>query len=148
MLAPSQGIHLVFDRSFLRGNTAIMVPHTSDGRVLFAIPGMGTRSSAPRIRRSTRHRTSPLRLSKRSTSFWKQRASTLAGLRGAATPQRFCRHPAAGEGGGRRPVRPRRCRAITRFISTRSGLLTIVGGKWTTYRHMAEDSSESRHHPG
>ena len=41
MIAPSQGIHLVFDRSFLPGNTAIMVPHTSDGRVLFAIPWHG-----------------------------------------------------------------------------------------------------------
>ena len=38
MVAPSQGIHLVFERSFLRGETAIMVPHTSDGRVMFAIP--------------------------------------------------------------------------------------------------------------
>ena len=38
MVAPSQGIHLVLDKSFLRGQAAIMVPHTSDGRVLFAIP--------------------------------------------------------------------------------------------------------------
>src|SRR5262245_21025998 len=38
MIAPSQGAHLVFDRSFLPGDTAIMVPHTSDGRVMFAIP--------------------------------------------------------------------------------------------------------------
>ena len=38
MISPSQGIHLVFEKSFLRGGTAIMVPHTSDGRVLFAIP--------------------------------------------------------------------------------------------------------------
>src|ERR1022692_1709843 len=38
MIAPSQGIHLVFDRSFLAGDDAIMVPHTSDGRVMFAIP--------------------------------------------------------------------------------------------------------------
>ena len=41
MMVPSQGIHLVLDGSFLRGNTAIMVPHTSDGRVLFAIPWHG-----------------------------------------------------------------------------------------------------------
>jgi glycerol-3-phosphate dehydrogenase len=41
LIAPSQGIHLVFDRSFLPGNNAIMVPHTSDGRVLFAIPWHG-----------------------------------------------------------------------------------------------------------
>ena len=41
MIAPSQGIHLVFDRSFLAGDNAIMVPHTSDGRVMFAIPWHG-----------------------------------------------------------------------------------------------------------
>jgi glycerol-3-phosphate dehydrogenase len=41
IITPSQGIHLVFDRSFLPGNSAIMVPHTSDGRVLFAIPWHG-----------------------------------------------------------------------------------------------------------
>src|SRR5882762_1611644 len=41
LIVPSQGIHLVFDSSFLKGNSAIMVPHTSDGRVLFAIPWHG-----------------------------------------------------------------------------------------------------------
>src|SRR5262249_33141994 len=41
MVAPSQGVHLVFDGSFLRGEAAIMVPHTSDGRVMFAIPWHG-----------------------------------------------------------------------------------------------------------
>src|SRR6201996_1160741 len=41
MIEPSQGIHLVFERSFLLGDAAIMVPHTSDGRVLFAIPWHG-----------------------------------------------------------------------------------------------------------
>ena len=41
MIAPSQGIHLVFDGSFLPGDSAIMVPHTSDGRVMFAIPWHG-----------------------------------------------------------------------------------------------------------
>src|SRR5207237_3250403 len=41
MIAPSQGVHVVLDRSFLPGDTAIMVPHTADGRVLFAIPWHG-----------------------------------------------------------------------------------------------------------
>src|SRR5436305_6479613 len=41
MISPSQGVHLVFDRSFLPGDSAIMVPHTSDGRVMFAIPWRG-----------------------------------------------------------------------------------------------------------
>ena len=41
MIAPSQGVHIVLDRSFLPGDTAIMVPHTRDGRVMFAIPWHG-----------------------------------------------------------------------------------------------------------
>ena len=41
LIAPSQGIHLVFDHSFLSADSAIMVPHTSDGRVMFAIPWHG-----------------------------------------------------------------------------------------------------------
>jgi glycerol-3-phosphate dehydrogenase len=38
LISPSQGVHIVLDRSFLPGDTAIMVPKTDDGRVLFAIP--------------------------------------------------------------------------------------------------------------
>src|SRR5262249_22614294 len=41
LIAPSQGIHLVFDRSFLPGDSAILVPHTRDSRVMFAIPWHG-----------------------------------------------------------------------------------------------------------
>ena len=41
LIAPSQGIHLVFHHSFLSSESAIMVPHTSDGRVMFAIPWHG-----------------------------------------------------------------------------------------------------------
>ena len=41
MIAPSQGIHLVVNRSFLAGDNAIMIPRTSDGRVMFAIPWQG-----------------------------------------------------------------------------------------------------------
>src|SRR6202453_3245017 len=41
MISPSQGAHIILDRSFLPGDTAIMVPHTSDGRVMFAIPWHG-----------------------------------------------------------------------------------------------------------
>ena len=41
MVTPSQGVHLVLSREFLPGDSAIMVPHTSDGRVLFAVPWHG-----------------------------------------------------------------------------------------------------------
>ena len=43
MIAPSQGVHLTLERSFLSDDSAVMVPKTSDGRVMFAIPGTGTR---------------------------------------------------------------------------------------------------------
>jgi len=59
MIAASQGIHLVFDGSFLSGDSAIMVPHTSDGRVMFAIPGTATRWSAPPTPLFQRPRWSP-----------------------------------------------------------------------------------------
>jgi len=51
IISPSQGAHLVLDRSFLPGDNAIMVPHTSDGRVMFAIPGTDTTIVEPRILR-------------------------------------------------------------------------------------------------
>jgi len=38
LISPSQGVHIVIDKSFLPGNSAIMVPQTDDGRVLFAVP--------------------------------------------------------------------------------------------------------------
>src|SRR5262249_26573666 len=41
LIAPSQGVHIVLPREFLPGETAIMVPHTRDGRVMFAIPWHG-----------------------------------------------------------------------------------------------------------
>ena len=41
VITPSQGVHLVLDRSFLPGNSAIMIPHTADKRVLFAVPWHG-----------------------------------------------------------------------------------------------------------
>jgi glycerol-3-phosphate dehydrogenase len=40
-LAPSQGAHLVLDRDFLPTDSALLIPHTPDGRVLFAIPWKG-----------------------------------------------------------------------------------------------------------
>src|SRR5699024_1530911 len=41
MVAPSQGVHVVVDRSFLPGDHALLVPRTSDGRILFAVPWLG-----------------------------------------------------------------------------------------------------------
>jgi glycerol-3-phosphate dehydrogenase len=139
MIAPSQGIHLVFEREFLRGNTAIMVPHTSDGRVLFAIPWhehtvVGT-TDTPIPEPSY----NPLPFEEEIQFILDTAAQYLS-----RPPQRG---DVLSVYVGIRPlVKANGASMKTSSLSRdhtihvdNSGLLTIVGGKWTTYRHMAED---------
>jgi glycerol-3-phosphate dehydrogenase len=139
MIAPSQGIHLVFERAFLRGSTAIMVPHTSDGRVLFAIPWhehtvVGTTDTP--IQEPSYN---PLPFDEEI-----QFILATAALYLSRPPQRS---DVLSVYVGIRPlVKANGASSKTSSLSRdhtihidNSGLLTIVGGKWTTYRHMAED---------
>lgn len=138
MIAPSQGVHIVLDKSFLPGDTAIMVPHTRDGRVLFAIPWhdhalVGTTDTP--IREVTLEprplagevdfilETAGGYLSHRPTP--KDILSMFAGIRPLVR---------AGSGSNTAAL----SRDHTLAISA-SGLLSVMGGKWTTYRKMAED---------
>src|ERR1039457_5088350 len=138
MIAPSQGIHLVLDGSFLAGDSAIMVPHTSDGRVMLAIPWhghtlVGTTDTpvdgATLEPVAMEHEldfilsTASLYLAHKPTRG--DILSVFAGIRSLVK--------SAG-GGGTAAL----SRDHTIHIEN-SGLLTICGGKWTTYRHMAED---------
>src|SRR6202000_2388629 len=140
MIAPSQGIHLVFERAFLRGNTAIMVPHTSDGRVLFAIPWHGHTVVGTTDTPIQEPSYEPLPfeeeiefildtaarfLSRPPTR--KDILSVYVGIRPLVK--------AEGDGGEKTSALSR---DHTIHIDS-AGLITIVGGKWTTYRHMAED---------
>ena len=137
LVAPSQGVHLVLDRSFLGGNAAIMVPRTSDGRVMFAIPWhdhalLGTTDTP--ISEVTLEpvampdeidfilETAAQYLAKRPTR--EDILSVFAGIR-----------PLVKSGGGKTAGLSRE---HTIDVS-KSGLLSIAGGKWTTYRKMAED---------
>jgi glycerol-3-phosphate dehydrogenase len=141
MVAPSQGIHLVLDKSFLRGQAAIMVPHTSDGRVLFAIPWhdhtvVGTTDTpidAPSYEPLPFEKeiefvleTAGQYLSHKPTR--KDVLSVYVGIR-----------PLVKAAGSDASKTSALSRDHTIHIDP-SGLLTIVGGKWTTYRHMAEDA--------
>jgi glycerol-3-phosphate dehydrogenase len=140
MMVPSQGIHLVFDRSFLTGDTALLVPHTDDGRVLFAVPWhnrtlVGTTDTPID---SISYEPLPfedeiefvLETAGRYLSHKPTREDILSvfvGIRPLAK--------AAGAGDGKTS-------AISRDYTIHidhAGLVTIAGGKWTTYRHMAED---------
>jgi glycerol-3-phosphate dehydrogenase len=140
MMVPSQGIHLVFDRSFLKGDAALMVPRTSDGRVLFVIPWHGhavagttdTPVDGPSLEPHPLDEEIEFVLETAGRYFTRppSRKDVLAvyvGLR----PLVKSTH--GGEG---------KTSALSRdhvIHVDASGLLTITGGKWTTYRHMAED---------
>ncbi|MDQ6676721.1 MAG: glycerol-3-phosphate dehydrogenase/oxidase [Acidobacteriota bacterium] len=138
MISPSQGIHLVFDRSFLPGESAIMVPHTSDGRVMFAIPWHGhtlvgttdTPVAAASLEPRAQEQEIDFLLATAGEYLAKvpSRADVLSVWTGIRPLVK------SGEGGNTAAL----SRDHTIQID-RSGLLTITGGKWTTYRHMAED---------
>ena len=141
MVAPSQGIHLVLDGSFLRGDTAVMVPHTSDGRVLFAIPWHGHTLLGTTDTPLDRPSYEPLPLDEEVRFVLETAAEYLS-----HTPRR---EDVLSVFVGIRPLvkaagsDASRTSALSRDHTIHidgSGLLTIVGGKWTTYRHMAEDA--------
>jgi glycerol-3-phosphate dehydrogenase len=138
MIAPSQGTHLVFDRSFLPGDSAIMVPHTPDGRVMFAIPWHGhtlvgtTDVAVAAIPLEPRAADAEIDFILETAGHYLRRIpkradilSVFAGIR-----------PLVKSSDGKNTAALSRDHTI--HIHN-SGLLTIAGGKWTTYRNMAED---------
>ena len=139
MIAPSQGVHLVLPREFLPGDTAIMVPHTRDGRVMFAIPWHGrvvvgtTDTPIPTaILEPTPHE-EEIEFILETASDYLARRPTRADILSVFT--------------GIRPLVKSSEVSSTAALSrdhtiqiSSSGLLTIAGGKWTTYRRMAEDA--------
>lgn len=140
MIAASQGIHLVLPRDFLPGATAIMVPHTRDGRVMFAIPWLGhvvvgttdTPIDAVSLEPTPFDAEIAflLETAGRYLAQRPSRADVLSVFTGIRPLVK-----AGGEGGATAAL----SRDHTLQIAA-SGLLTVTGGKWTTYRKMAEDA--------
>ena len=139
IIATSQGTHIVLDKSFLPGDCALMVPQTDDGRILFAIPWqnrtlVGTTETA--VQENTLE-PRPLRaeiefllthagryLSKKPAG--QDILSAFAGLR-----------PLVKSGAERKTAGLSRDHTL---LVSRSGLVSVAGGKWTTYRKMGEDT--------
>ncbi len=136
----SRGVHIVLDHSFLQGEAAIMIPHTSDGRVLFAVPWhdkviVGTtdteveepllepRASAEEIEFIRKTCEAYLDKDPRPADI----LSVFAGLRPLAVPEE--------KSGPTKDVTRKH-----QIIISPSGLITVTGGKWTIYRKMAEDA--------
>jgi len=138
MIAPSQGIHLVFDKSFLPADSAIMVPHTSDGRVMFAIPWHDHTLIGTTDTPIAEAELEPVALEKEIEFILSTAALYLA-----KTPTRA---DVLSVFAGIRPLVKSQSGVNTATLSRdhtihidQSGLLSICGGKWTTYRRMAED---------
>jgi glycerol-3-phosphate dehydrogenase len=136
LVVTSQGIHLVFDRSFLKGDTALMVPRTSDGRVLFVIPWHGHAVAGTTDTPVDEPSLEPKALGEEIEFVLETAGRYLSRPPGRADVLAVyvgLRPLVKGDG---------KTSALSRdhiiHVDT-SGLLTITGGKWTTYRHMAED---------
>ena len=138
IIAPSQGAHVVLPKSFLPGDSAIMVPHTPDGRVLFAVPWhdhvvVGTTDTAvDAVSLEPRPREEEIDFIVANSAKYLTQSpergdvlSVFAGLR-----------PLVKGGDAKSSAALSRDHAI---LTSHSGLLTVTGGKWTTYRRMAQD---------
>ncbi|MEX0988621.1 MAG: glycerol-3-phosphate dehydrogenase/oxidase [Bacteroidales bacterium] len=138
-IRPSQGVHVVLDKSFLPGNHALMIPKTSDGRVLFAVPWhdhlvVGTTDTP-----IDENFEEPVALEEEigfildtASAYFQKKVnrsdvrSVFAGLRPLAAPKHT----------------DSKTREISRnhqIIVSESNLITVIGGKWTTYRKMGQD---------
>ena len=140
LVRPSQGVHLVFEKSFLNSTSAVMIPKTADGRVLFAVPWqdhvlVGT-TDTPLDKHSLEPRAleAEIQFILDTVGQYFSRAprredvlSVFAGLRPLAAPDKDADST----------------KEISRdhkLMVSASGLVTITGGKWTTYRKMAEET--------
>ena len=137
IIAPSQGIHLVFEQSFLPGDSAIMVPHTRDGRVMFAIPYIGVTLVG-----TTDTPVSAIELEPQPLEEEIDFILETAALYLEKAPSR---EDVLSMFAGIRPLVKSDEEKGTAVLSrdhsihiSKSGLITICGGKWTTYRRMAK----------
>ena len=140
LVRPSQGIHLVFDRSFMPATDALMIPKTDDGRVLFAVPWhdkivVGTTDTP-----IDAHSLEPIAL--------KEEIDFILNTAAKYFIKKPTRNDVQSVFAGLRPLassdnNTSKTKEISRshkLIVSASGLVTITGGKWTTYRQMAEDT--------
>jgi glycerol-3-phosphate dehydrogenase len=140
LVAPSQGVHLVVDRVFWPGEHALLVPKTRDGRVLFAVPWLGKTILGTTDTPRDAVVTEPTPLHEEvqfilgESARYLQRAPQRADVRSIWVGMRPLVRPSAEDGADTKAL----SREHTVLIG-RSGLVTVTGGKWTTYRAMAED---------
>ncbi len=140
IVAPSQGVHVVVDREFLPTDHALLVPKTADGRVLFAVPWLGKvilgTTDTPRhdLAREPDPFKEELDFILTESARYLRRAPARSDIRSIWVGLRPLVKPQDDDGDNTKGL----SREHTVLVS-RSGLVTVTGGKWTTYRAMAED---------
>jgi len=140
IVAPSQGVHIVVDREFLPSDHALMVPKTADGRVLFAVPWLGkvilgtTDSPRQDLAREPLPFKEEVAFILSESARYLTRAPGPSDVRSIWVGLRPLVKPQDDDGDNTKSI----SREHT-VIASASGLVTVTGGKWTTYRAMAED---------
>jgi glycerol-3-phosphate dehydrogenase len=140
LVAPSQGVHIVVDREFLPGGHAILVPKTKDGRVLFAVPWLGKTilgtTDTPRsdLAAEPEPFVEEIDFILGEAARYLARAPSRDDIRSLWVGLRPLVRPPHEDGDDTKSL----SREHTVRVE-RSGLVTVTGGKWTTYRAMAED---------
>ena len=143
IVAPSQGVHLVVDRAFMPGSHALLVPKTEDGRVLFAVPWLGKTilGTTDTPRDDVVFEPTPfaeeVQFILRESARYLSKAPTRADVRSVWVGLRPLVKPSGDDSEDTKQI----SREHTVLVG-RSGLVTVTGGKWTTYRAMAEDVLE------
>ncbi len=142
MIQPSQGIHLVLDLDFLGGNDALMIPKTRDGRVLFAVPWHGKLVVGTTDTLREKPKLEPEALQKEidfvleTASGYLAKKPTRADVRSVYAGLRPLARPKEGS------TKTKEISRSHKVILSESGLVTLTGGKWTTFRKMGEDTVE------
>lgn len=141
-MRPSKGVHLIFPADSFPGNDALLVPHTEDGRVIFAVPWQErllvgtTDDEATPATRMVVQKDEADYLLRQLNPYLKtplrreQTVSGLAGLRPLVA--------AHGPGETSKLIRDHEVE-----LDSSSGLISILGGKWTTHRLMAQDAIDA-----
>src|SRR5690606_20694276 len=140
LVRPSQGVHLVFDKSFLPGDDAIMIPKTDDGRVLFLVPWHNRVIVGTTDTPIDEHSLEPVAL--------EQEIDFILKTAGRYLTKQPTRQDALAVFAGLRPLaaptdNSNKTKEISRshkIIVSDSKLLTLTGGKWTTFRRMGQDT--------
>lgn len=147
LLTPSQGIHLVFDAGFLPGGNALLVPKTEDGRVVFAIPWQGrvllgtTDTARPDLPAEPQPLAGEIDFLLHAAAGVLERPPQRADIRSVFAGLRPLLHPEHPQ----RTADKSGTAALSRehaVLVGDSGLVTVTGGKWTTYRRMAQEAVE------